>query len=349
MAQIVQGLFGVDPAQYQQQQQIQQANANIQLAQMDPLQRATYGLMQGGTQLGNVGMGLLGVQDPMLQQATELKQIASQFDTTTPNGLMQLAQTIKDKYPQQAQQAVAAAQKMQLDAATVYQKTGENLNALIASGKYTPESLAKFQKTRNAGDLVLAITPEKMGDSTIKEVATAEKNNNILTATNKKLDSWLKEVEDGTIQFGLGTRIGAQYERLRGTQSENTKKIDSLNKFLETERNNILIAAKGTQTEGDADRAMKQIMSNTDFNNAASVAQALKDLKAYKETQIEGNKVYIGSLRGTRRLGGTSASAPTSNVAATGEYADDYQKYVATYGNVMPYAAYAAKRKQAGK
>lgn len=350
MAEIINGLFGIDPAQYQQQQLVKQSNANMQLAQMDPLQARRYALMQAGTDIGNAGMGLLGIQDPMLQQATELKQIASQFDTTTPKGLIQLAQAIKDKYPQQAQQAVAAAQKMQLDAASVYQKTGENLNALIASGKYTPESLSKFQQTRNAGDLVLAVTPEKMGDTAVKEVATAEKNNNILTSTNKKLDSWLTEVETGKIEFGLGTRIGAQYERARGTQSANTQKLDSLNKFLETERNNILMAAKGTQTEGDADRAMKQIMSNTDFNNAASVAQALKDLKAYKETQIEGNKVYIDSLRGTRKIGGSSApSSPTAPSApATGEYADDYKKYVATYGNVMPYAAYAAKRKQAG-
>lgn len=353
MAEIVQGLFGIDPSVYAQAQQARQDTQAMEFAGLNPSQQAQYGAFRSGQMIGNIGAGLLGVQDPMLVAATELKQIASQYDTTTPKGLIQLAQAIKDKYPQQAQQAVAAAQKMQLDAANVYQKTGENLNSLIASGKYTPESLAKFQQTRNAGDLVLAVTPEKMGDSTVKEVATAEKNNNILTSTNKKLDSWLKDVEDGKIEFGLGTRIGAQYERIKGTQSDNTQKLDSLNKFLETERNNILMAAKGTQTEGDADRAMKQIMSNTDFNNAASVAQALKDLKAYKETQIEGNKVYIESLRGTRKLGGGSAAptAPaTPSAPATGEYADDYKKYVATYGNVMPYAAYAAKRKQqAGK
>lgn len=316
MAEIVNGLFGVDPAQYQQQQQIQLSNANMQLAQMDPLQRANYALMQGGTQLGNVGMGLLGVQDPMLQQATELKQIASQFDVTTPKGLEQLAAAIASKYPQQAQQAIAAANKMKLDTANIYQKSGENLNSLIASGKYTPESLAKFQQTRNAGDLVLAVTPEKMGEGTIKEISTAEKTNTILNSTNAKLDTWLKDVEEGKIQFGLGTRIGAQYERVTGKQSENTRKLDSLNKFLENERNNILMAAKGTQTEGDAQRAMNQIMNNTDFNNAESVAQALKDLKSYKETQIEGNRVYIESLKGTpRKAGPQKPAAPTSTAA----------------------------------
>jgi hypothetical protein len=109
---MVGGLFGVDPAQYQQQQALLQSNQNMQLAQLDPMQSARYSLMQGGSQLGNVGAQLLGVEDPQLQQAKELKQIASQFDTTTPQGLMQLAQTVQGKYPVQAQKAVEAAQKM---------------------------------------------------------------------------------------------------------------------------------------------------------------------------------------------------------------------------------------------
>jgi hypothetical protein len=116
---------------------------------------------------------------------------------------------------------------------------------------------------------------------------------------------------------------------------------------METERNNILMAAKGTQTEGDATRAMNQIIQSTDLNNQESVAQALKDLKSYKESQVVGNNAYIESLKGTRKLGGTTSAAPQGPV--TGEYADDYQKYVAKYGNVLPYAAYAAKRKQAAQ
>jgi hypothetical protein len=341
---MVGSLFGVDPAQYQQQQALLQSNQNMQLAQLDPLQSARYSLMQGGSQLGNVGQQLLGIQDPQLQQATELKQIASQYDTTTPQGLMALAQAVQGKYPAQAQRAVEAAQKMQLNAANVYQKTGENLNSLISSGKYTPESLSKYQQTRNAGDLVPLIAPEKMGETTIKEIATAEKNNTILTNSNAKLDGLIKEVEAGDIQFGLGPRAVAIGQRFTGKQDENTRKLDSLSKFMETERNNILLAAKGTQTEGDATRAMNQIIKDTDLNNQESVAQALRDLKAYKESQIVGNNAYISALQGSRKLGGTSPQVPPS-----GEYADDYKKYVAKYGNVLPYAAYAAKRKQAAQ
>lgn len=315
---IVSGLFGADPAVLQAQQQQADMQNAAAYAQMDPLQRANASIYQGSAGLARQAGGLLGLQDPMLAQASELKQIASQFDITTADGLIQLAQAIQGKYPQQAQQAVAAAQKMKESQATIYQKTGENLNALIASGKYTPESLSKFQQTRNAGDLVPFVAAEKMGDATIKELATAEKNNTILTNSNVKLDGLIKDVELGDIQFGLGTRALAIGQRFTGTQDENTRKLDSLSKFMETERNNILLSAKGTQTEGDATRAMDQIFKSTDLNNQESASQALRDLKAYKESQVIGNNAYIESLRGTRKIGGTSPAAkPAAPPAAT--------------------------------
>lgn len=110
---IVGGLFGVDPAQYEQQQALQQTNQNMQLAQLDPMQAARFSIMQGGSQLGNAGMQLLGVQDPMLKKAADLKQIASQFDTTTPQGLNQMAKAAMSAgYLAEAQRAAAAANEM---------------------------------------------------------------------------------------------------------------------------------------------------------------------------------------------------------------------------------------------
>lgn len=114
MAEIVNGLFGIDPTQYQQQQQIQQANSNMQLAQLDPLQARKYSLMQAGTNIGNVGMNMLGIQDPMLQKATMAKQLAGQFDLTTSDGLKQYAQALAQQgAPDLAQMAFARSQEVE--------------------------------------------------------------------------------------------------------------------------------------------------------------------------------------------------------------------------------------------
>lgn len=126
---IVQGLFGIDPASYQMQMQANQEAQAAQFAQLSGAQQGQYGAFRGGQMLGNLGATLMGGKDPMLAKATELKQIASQFDTTNPAGLKQLANAlVQAGYPEQAQMAISAAQKMQESAATVIAKTREHLS-----------------------------------------------------------------------------------------------------------------------------------------------------------------------------------------------------------------------------
>lgn len=142
---IVAGLFGVDPAAYAQQQLVAQTDYNKAMATMDPLAAGKFAMMQGASQLGNVGQGLLGIQDPMMQQATELKTVARGFDLTTPQGLIEYAKAIQSKYPQYAQMAIAQANKLQESAATVYSRTREHLS-----------TMGKLQSER---DRLLAINP----------------------------------------------------------------------------------------------------------------------------------------------------------------------------------------------
>lgn len=333
---IVNGLFGIDPLQYQQQQVAQQANANMQLAQMDPLQRANYSLMQGGTQLGNTGMQLLGVQDPMLVAATELKQIASQFNTTTPQGLEQLAQAIAAKYPQQAQQAIAAANKMKLDMANIYHKSGENLNSLIASGKYTPESLAKFQISRNAGDLELAEKGLSAGNK--EKVAATIEANTLIDSGTAEIGNYRDMIKKGEVQYGPLTNLAAKATAAMGSPSENALKQQEIESFITGQINEVLNAAKGVQAKDDALRAERQIKGFLSQNSNAGMDKALEVLEKTKKRVKEGNNAYIESLTGSKP---SAPAAPT-----TGKYADDYAKYVAKYGNVMPYAAYAAQREK---
>jgi len=365
MAEIVKGLFGIDPQGYQEDQLLNQRAQAIQYAKLDPFQKANVGIYQGTQQAVGAGANLMGVQDPDLQAQQVASQLATKYDMNDPASLQQFQQALQQqaqatgngKLSEFAAMIGNKLMQMQATGAEIGLKNAQAVKALrepntgIAAliGKSTPESVAAFQQSGNPADLVLAVTPEKMGEATIKEVATAEKMNTILTNSNKRLDDWLTQTEKGEVQFGLGPRAIAIGQRWTGKQDENTRKLDSLSKFMETERNNILMAAKGTQTEGDATRAMNQILERTDLNNQESVAQALRDLKTYKESQIVGNNAYIESLKGTRKLGGAGGTPQAPSVSDTGEYAADYKKYVEKYGNVMPYAAYAAKRKQSAK
>jgi len=182
---------------------------------------------------------------------------------------------------------------------------------------------------------------------TVKEIATAERINNTLNRTNTTLDKYITEVDENKIEFNLGKNIAGWVQRGTGKQDANTLKQVSLKKFLENERNNILLAAKGTQTEGDANRAMSQIFDRTDWTSNVAVSQALSDLKDYKNSQIDSNNVFMSSLRGGGLPVAPTAAPRTPPTAPQGqEFAADYAKYKAKYGaNALPYEAYVAKRK----
>lgn len=123
---IVGSLFGVNPQAYQQVQQNRAYNQDYQAVQLDPLQQANLALRQGGRGLGQFAGGLMGMEDPELAKASLAKQLASQFDITSSEGLRQYAQALaQGGAPDLAQMAVKRADEIDVSAATVKQKSRE--------------------------------------------------------------------------------------------------------------------------------------------------------------------------------------------------------------------------------
>ena len=329
---IVGSIFGASPEA--------QAIARERAAYTQGTQAGTN--LLGGI-LGNVGMfseragaglrSMLGQQTQEERIAALRQQVSQQFDVASPQGMLEAAQYLNQQGDSAgAQQLIMLAQQRAMNAQTIATGRAQELKALreprdtmlqqiITSGKYTPESIAKFKESGNPADLVPgAGAGEKLGESTIKEIATAEKTNRVLTNTNKVLDKYIDDIDAGKLNLGWGALGAAGVQSLGvGKVSENTQQIKSLKKFVEQERNNILMAAKGTQTEGDAERALNQILSTTDWTSNTSMSNALKGLREYKNSQIDSNNVYIDNLRGTsRRVGASSAvaGAPAGKPAA---------------------------------
>lgn len=89
---IVSGLFGISPEQLASQQRTTDEEKARTFAQMDPFERSNYQNYLWGAQIGRGVGGMLGMKDPQVQQAEQQKQIQSQIDHSTPEGLMQGAQ-----------------------------------------------------------------------------------------------------------------------------------------------------------------------------------------------------------------------------------------------------------------
>jgi len=129
--QSIQGLFGGmgTPEEMQQQAVNQKA---MQFAQMSPQQQTSFNIYKN---TGNLGRGLAGamgvdVQDPAVRRATMLRQLASQFDTSTPEGLKQMAQAVQGTDPELGYQIMQRAQEMEKTTSEIDYKKAQATKAL---------------------------------------------------------------------------------------------------------------------------------------------------------------------------------------------------------------------------
>ena len=188
---IVEGLFGLTPQMYENQQYNQDLNRGIRMAQLSPGAAAQAGLQASVGQLGRGFAGALGIEDPQLKLISTRNTIAQQIDQTNPESILQGAQMLAQagdqqgamalaQYARQAQSEMAQAQQRLAaarasDAAAGRERfQADPFQKLVESGKYTPASLAEYQRTGLPADLVLYEKPEKPTSANIKEIGVAE-------------------------------------------------------------------------------------------------------------------------------------------------------------------------------
>ena len=147
MATLPQGLFGGMGTPEEMQRALTEQKA-MQFATMSPQQQLSYNIYKN---TGNLGRGLAGamgvdIQDPAIRQATMLRQLASQFDTTTPEGLKQMAQALQSTNPELSMRVMQQAQAMEEQVAkTTLQKTQtERMSALAAQEKVQADRESKL-------------------------------------------------------------------------------------------------------------------------------------------------------------------------------------------------------------
>lgn len=159
-------LFGGGMDEQAMQRQLINQRA-AEFAQLNPSQRLAQMGYSAGAALGGGLAKAMGVDvtDPTIKRASMLRSLASKYDTTTPEGLTQLAQELRSVDPDMAMQVSKAAQDMRLAVAKVgseealtKQRSKEETAAdpfqkLLEKGVYKPSSLAAFKQSGDVGDL----------------------------------------------------------------------------------------------------------------------------------------------------------------------------------------------------
>ena len=207
---IVGSLFGVTPELYQEQRDLMRQKQAMEFAQQDPRTQATYAFGRAGQQLGQAFGGLMGVEDPQMRLISQRNALAKQFDTNTPQGLLEYSNALQEAgdvqgaalaadrvrsiqgalIKQQAEQATTAKVRAETGGlnvkamdrtATINQlmtkfqlgedeassvasnpdlvkqylspKTAQGLD-LLKTGRFTPESVAKWSTDKGTLELV---------------------------------------------------------------------------------------------------------------------------------------------------------------------------------------------------
>lgn len=169
---IVQSLFGVTPESYQEaQRQRAQAQA-VQMAQLDPMQRAVADIRSGGYNLAQGLGGIMGAQDPMLQQISMQQDLLKTVNFNDPDSIAKAAQAATAFNPQlaakladmatglmgkmvtQAKESAAATSSLASAKKAEFEVSDIGRGqALVEKGLYTPESVVQAIQSKDLSKL----------------------------------------------------------------------------------------------------------------------------------------------------------------------------------------------------
>ncbi len=300
------GLFST-PEQYQQALNQQAMAQATQQAQLTPAQQANAALRMGGYQMAQGIGGAMGAQDPMLQQQSAVQSILKGVDQTSATSLRDAAQKLADMgYLQPAnalaQQSVAiqakidekqAARETQLEA--VRMRNEAMIQAARERGA-TQLQIAQMQvESRNQlAQLAAAMKGEKAQVADDKAATRIGQNTmfDTLISEGDKLTGVIDKNKDA---FTLGGRAATAVKSVMNPSAESVSAVSDVDSYMKKARNAYLLAAKGTQTEGDAQRAWDEFAGKLDFSSAEGAKRSIGRIKTELETQRQANDAYLKS------------------------------------------------------
>lgn len=386
---------GLSPEQAQAAVDEQRA---LQFANMNPQQRMASGIYKGITGLGRA----LGVKDPMLEQASKLREMASQFDTTTAEGMMQYAQALQKmgNIPA-AQQAALQARQMMVQEATLGKTRAEQAKAVAgeqeilaranrtarqneledslrndlaklpedateddylrvvrrygdpdkilssierkAASRYKVDSDAELQRERLAQqerlaqmqaelrrDIAASAAAAKASNSKMPNPTASDRNrlavarDTILQTegTIEQIEKYEDLISKGELSFSFLGNLASDAMIAAGISKPKDVNKKDFDRFVLGAANALLLQAKGTQTEGDAQRARDQVVGALAKNDTKAVQSALKDLRATIERTRKGAELTIEDFNESF---GTSKPVPgrSKDTFVTGKIYED--------------------------
>lgn len=167
---------------------------------------------------------------------------------------------------------------------------------LSASAPNLASLVGKTAKPQEGGGVssTVSTTPAtKLSSSIKKEVGTVDEQMTALDTSINKITALTPKIEN--LNLGLYQNIERGVSSYLGKPTADTKEFKQLRRSVLEQANNLLLLAKGTQTEGDAQRARDQIADEDTWKNKDLLKSAFDDLTS----TLAGTKKALEAKRTT--------------------------------------------------
>lgn len=152
---------------------------------------------------------------------------------------------------------------------------------LMSSAPNLAKLVGKQASTTGAAGVqgtVSTTAATKIPSSIRKEVGNVDEQMTTLDSSINKLTALTPKINN--LNLGLYQNIERGVSGFLGKPTEDTKEFKQLKRTVLEQANNLLLLAKGVQTEGDAQRAKDQIADEDTWKNKELLTSAFDDLKA---------------------------------------------------------------------
>jgi hypothetical protein len=166
------------------------------------------------------------------------------------------------------------------------------------------------------------------GEKTKLPLPTATDRNRLAVArdtviqtqgTIDQIDKYAQMIEDGDLSFSFFGNLASSGRVAAGVARATDVNKQDFNRFVLGAANALLLQAKGTQTEGDAQRARDQVVGALAKNDNKTVQSALTELRSVIERTRKSAELTIEdfneSFGTSKTIPGTPAAAPRQPAA----------------------------------
>lgn len=173
----------------------------------------------------------------------------------------------------------------------------------------------------------VATTPAtKLPASIKKEVGNVDEQMTALDTSINKISALTPKINN--LDLGLYQNLERGVSGFLGKPTKDTLEFKQLRRAVLEQANNLLLLAKGTQTEGDAQRARDQIADDDTWKNKKLLTDAFDDLK----TTLTNTKAALNAKRTTL----TSPGIPAVPGLGAGDIAPKQSPFSGANPQIQP-------------